>query len=431
MTDAPRSVVVTHVYSKDNKGDAALLSVLLQDLRQLAPDAGVVVQTLEAAPDGDDFEGVPVTRSLMSMARRARGGRVGKLAYSLGMVSYTLLTATARRVGIGLPMPPRWRGPMSQLQHADLVVPVGGGYLRGRQNLTSLAELVLLLHPLVLAKVFRKPVILYAQSIGPFYGPVQPWLAARVLARMDLIIAREDVTVDLLACLGVAANVVRGVDSGFAFAPPPGPDIRASLGLPAGVRVVGVTVRQWLNAAGQARYEQAIADLADTIILRWGYRVLFIPQVTSPENGDDDRVAADRVLSRMTQPAGAQALRARFSHQEIKSVYAGLDYVVGTRFHSVIFALTSFVPAIAIEYEHKTRGMMRDLGLANWVVGIEHVEGPALVDMFARLVDARRDYQDHLRARVPDYAAGAKRLPELARGVYAARNGAAITHSGR
>ena len=45
-----------------------------------------------------------------------------------------------------------------------------------------------------------------------------------------------------------------------------------------------------------------------------------------------------------------------------------LDYLVGTRFHSVIFALAARVPCIAIGYEHKTRGIMRDLSLDGWVL---------------------------------------------------------------
>jgi polysaccharide pyruvyl transferase WcaK-like protein len=30
------------------------------------------------------------------------------------------------------------------------------------------------------------------------------------------------------------------------------------------------------------------------------------------------------------------------------------------------------VPGIAIEYEHKTRGIMRDLGLEDWVLPMEN-----------------------------------------------------------
>ena len=127
-----------------------------------------------------------------------------------------------------------------------------------------------------------------------------------------------------------------------------------------------MTVRRWLDPDGQDRYERAIAAVVDRIQARTGFRVILIPQVTSPYRDDDDRTVGRRVAAhcRGEQPI---LLEQAGDHRQIKAAYNQLDFLIGTRFHSVIFSLTSGVPCIAIEYEHKSRGIMRELGLEHWV----------------------------------------------------------------
>ena len=105
----------------------------------------------------------------------------------------------------------------------------------------------------------------------------------------------------------------------------------------------------------------------------------------------------------MKHQASARVIQKRYDHQTIKALYGRLDYLVGTRFHSVIFALTSFVPAIAIGYEHKTEGIMRDLGLEKWVMPIENVRVDLLKALFDDLVKNRNEYIQHLQEVLPPY----------------------------
>jgi len=391
-------VVVSHVYSRDNAGDAALLSVLIDDLRSIRPDMEIVVLTLDLNDLGKPFDGCPVRPSFMFHALNRFRFRPRKFAYCAWVMASTLLNA---RTG------GRWRLPddlsrvMDSYRDADLVVGVGGGYLRGKPGLASTTELALLLHPLVLAHQLDKPVVLYTQSVGPFGNRVQTVAASKVLRSVDLILVREDVTVSTLEALGVSTNVVRSVDGGFAFTSDARIDLRDLVGAPDNAWVVGVTVRRWLPAAGQARYEDAFAQLCDWVIDRYGATVVFIPQVTSDHHGDDDRIPARRVAALMRHDP--VVLEDKYDHGRIKALYRELDMMVGTRFHSVIFALTARVPALAIEYEHKTTGIMRDLGLERWVMDIAAVDGGPLIARFDALVAARSDYVAQLEERLPLY----------------------------
>ncbi len=59
---------------------------------------------------------------------------------------------------------------------------------------------------------------------------------------------------------------------------------------------------------------------------------------------------------------------------------------IGTRFHSIIFSLTSLIPFIAIAYGgNKAKGIMMDFNMGEYAVGIDAVSGDILNDIFSNL----------------------------------------------
>jgi colanic acid/amylovoran biosynthesis protein len=92
--------------------------------------------------------------------------------------------------------------------------------------------------------------------------------------------------------------------------------------------------------------------------------------------------------------------------------------LIGTRFHSVIFALTSRIPCVAIGYEHKTRGIMDDLGLGDWVIQIADVEADVLFGLTQRLERQRARYLRQLDDVLPGYIARSNEFVGQLRDVY-------------
>ncbi len=399
-------ILLSHAYSRHNAGDAALLSVLIRDVRDVFPGAELTVLMMDEVQPGETFDEVPVRPFPTHQSLHRFSSRAAKLGDCLVTLATTALAvrvpAVAHRRFIGR----RLAEYIRLCRGSDLVVCVGGGYLRGKPAWSSTFELGLLLQPLVLYRWMGIPTVLYGQSIGPFATRAQRWMAGRVLRQTDLVIAREDISLGILAGLGATANVRRSVDCGFAFDTPAEVDLRTRIGAPRDRPLVGVTVRQWLDPAGQDRYERAVAAMADAAVEEFGATVVFVPQVTSERQGDDDRVAGRRVAARMR--CSASVLDDRPDHHTVKAMYGGLDLLVGTRFHSVIFAMTASVPVLAIEYEHKTSGIMHDLGLDEWVYDIATVDGDTLVAGLRRLFARRAEVVAQLAERMPAYQARAR-----------------------
>ncbi len=108
-----------------------------------------------------------------------------------------------------------------------------------------------------------------------------------------------------------------------------------------------------------------------------------------------------------------------------EGLYQGLDVMVGTAYHSVLFAVQAAVPVVAIAYAPKVRRFMEDAGLGNYVLGPgEHARLP---DLVARALGEGQDLREKLlvaRAelvRRAGEAAGAMRAAVNARTTAARR----------
>lgn len=412
-------IVVSHVYSNDNKGDAALLSVLLSDIRRAFDDPQITILTMDAIKKDETFDGVPMKNSFMYYASSRYQNPLLKIIYDFFLAISTLAWAGIYRyTKKSIPLPNYLQDIASLYQDADLIIPVGGGYIRSVAGLRNTAVLFFVIHPFLFSYILRKPTIAYTQSVGPFGDAFQEYMAKFAVKRLDGIVVREKISLALLQKWGITKNVFLSVDSGFSFTSDRIKDLRKELGISKQQILVGVTVRNWLRKDEQLSYEVAIAKLCDYIVEKYDAIIVFIPQVTVESHNDDDRESSQRVYRFMEHKKNIHVMIEQYDHHVIKAIYGNLDYLVGTRFHSVIFALTSYVPAIAIGYEYKTRGIMADLGLEEWVVDIQTAHPTQLMHLFDKLILGRYVYINQLKKILPRYIEQAKSSIYFVREIY-------------
>lgn len=416
-------ILITHVYSNHNKGDAALLSVLIDDVKRGFGNPDITILTLDNITSEEKFDGEKMSNSFMHYARDKYSNIVLKILYASYILAYTFTWAILYRLfSYDLNLNDDIHGVIRKYKDADLIIPVGGGYIRSQQGFNGTFVLIFILHPIIFASIIKKITIGYSQSVGPFGNRFQEFMARYTVSKMNAIVVREKISEKILNKWGITKNVYLSVDSGFMFKPEIDSKLKHKLGIPEDKKIVGVTVRSWLNDSKQDKYEKDIAFLCDYIISKYDCFIVFIPQVTVENHNDDDRVSSRRVISSISNKDSVLMLNDKFDHNVIKSIYGSLDYLIGTRFHSVIFALTSMVPSIAIQYEHKTRGIMRDLDLERWVMDIDKTNKDELVKMFDALYINRNEYLNHLKQHLPQYIERAKSTIETLKDVYKSNN---------
>jgi len=110
-----------------------------------------------------------------------------------------------------------------------------------------------------------------------------------------------------------------------------------------------------------------------------------------------------RVLHFLKTSVGATWINENLTCRELKLLYSHFEFFVGTRFHSVIFSLTSKVPSIAIGYGgNKAKGIMSFFELENYTVSIDDVESKQLIKMFDSLEINKNSLQAQLGEKLED-----------------------------
>ncbi|MCH7579457.1 MAG: polysaccharide pyruvyl transferase family protein [Chloroflexi bacterium] len=393
-------ILVVNVYSWRNKGDAAIVLGMVEDLRSAFQDAEIVLSTQEPEDDRGRYE-CEVLGSFRSLALRLTKRRWAIVALMLVLIPASLLWALCRRsLGVRLPLPRAFAALLDAYARADLVVSCGGGYLYGGRGPTSFLGPVFELYALFFASAVGRPLYLYAQSLGPFYGRVQRWMTSLALRGARLFQVREDFSARLARELAGGVTTRVGYDA--AFLTPTlfedGGDIElpelAELPEP----VVGLTVRAWSNPTVQARYEKQMVRYIHVLHDR-GFSVVIFPQVTVAPF-DDDRSVMERFRPYVADLPRVTIIRRELELVEILALMERFTFMVGTRMHSNIMALSRGTPCIAISYQPKTEGIMEQLGMSSYVVPYERATAEALLDRTDGILEHLAELKETLEHQI-------------------------------
>ena len=291
----------------------------------------------------------------------------------------------------------------------------GGGFLHSYGGLIETYKIYFFLYHINLALDMGIPVYVMPNSFGPFVDKCSRKMVQKCLNKCRIVYSRESVSQKVLKdCCNVESSLSRDLamylekDTDFdveKYLTEKG--IRLQIG-----RMVGITVRPY-RFPGKHNVEELYLNYKAEVcrLILWlnanGYHPLLIEHVYSGNYHERDVICIDDIVRQVKEEGcvvdvfSARDLNCR----QMKSVYAKMDYLVGTRFHSVIFSLTENVPAIAITYGgNKGDGIMRDIGLSDYAIPIDSLKDGILIDKFVNLTKNRNNIENCLKVNQKEIA---------------------------
>ena len=265
----------------------------------------------------------------------------------------------------------------------------GGGFIHSFGGITAFYFIYYHMYPIYLAHRLNIPVFIMPNSFGPIDGFLCKWQVKRALQKCKLIYCREHISYEYMIKTFPTLDFRVSFDLGF-YLQKQEKDI--NILFPQGKKKVAITVRPYrfpeFNNGRELykKYIESIIGFCERILVE-DYFPVFIQHTIALNKHEDDMQSIKEITSRL--PSGKFGVFSDTSYncREMKFLYSKFDYIVGTRFHSAIFSMAENVPAIAIAYGgNKTRGIMRDLGLSNYVIGIEEITENNLFTLFTNLV---------------------------------------------
>ncbi|MBI5698954.1 polysaccharide pyruvyl transferase CsaB [Candidatus Saganbacteria bacterium] len=224
----------------------------------------------------------------------------------------------------------------------DIFISGGGGLL---QDKTSTRSFLYYLGLIKLAKMLGKKVFVFAASIGPVNKPYNRFLLKRVLNQVDVITVRDLHSFNFAKSLHFNnPRVVETADPAFLLTP-----ISAIPRLNAAAPLIGVCIREMKSVHN-------LAKTLDQFAKEVKARVVIIP--FQPER---DLGPSRKLKEHLLVPA--EIVEDKLSPREMLGMISQMDLLVGMRLHSLIFAVSSLVPAMGLSYDPKVASFLDEVSL--------------------------------------------------------------------
>jgi polysaccharide pyruvyl transferase WcaK-like protein len=416
-------------YCDSNLGGAAVVQCTAEALRQVFPGAKIAsLPQLTPA-----FTCRHNIRQVKSHIFTGRVFSIGESIRACGTFINAALWAFIRKylkkdasflVNCGL---------LKEYYDADLIVDISMDHLNDIFGIIPVLEHS---RDILLGRLLGKPVVIYAQSIGPYNGKFSGWIAKQALNRVSLITVRERLSYQCLNDIGVK-NPPIYVTADPAFLLTPAPDdrvqvIMSELGIDQSHPIVGMAVpegpllnaQKWrgykrilrsayhmlrfllpeslftvleklvqrgqyfsrLRTTGRKSTIDTIVKIIDFVTTEIGASVILIPHVLLPEGAlrqeSDARTTVIEAHELVATKSRVVPVVGKYTAEELKGIIGRCDILISFKMHAAIAGISQCIPTMVVGNHPKFRGIMQMLGQGRWAFD----QTPE--DLIARIDDA-------------------------------------------
>ena len=340
-----KSILMSGYYGFDNSGDDAILKAIINDVKSLDNKLNIVVLSNNPQKTNDMYDVDAVNRFKTLEVIRA-------------------------------------------IRKTSLLISGGGSLL---QDVTSTRSLLYYLAVMLVAKFFRKPVMVYANGIGPINKKLNRSLSKYILDKVDLITLRDDDSKEYLQKMKVHnKNIIVTADPVFTLKASDDQHIENIFlkeGIPSNRKFIGISIRKWKAANNLV---EVVSKTIDYIIEKYDVDVILIP-MHYPEDLEISLEVLDNVKS-----SNCHVLREKYNVEEIMGVIHRLDLIVAMRLHSLIYAAGQEVPMVGLVYDPKVEGILNSIGM-NYMSNVEDLDFHELINNIDTVWNSREELKDRLK----------------------------------
>lgn len=338
-------VLISGYYGFDNSGDDAILKAIIKDIREDNSKINITVLSNNPSKTEEIYGVKAINRFNLKEILRA-------------------------------------------MKNIDLFISGGGSLL---QDVTSTRSLFYYLATMSLAKIYKKPVMVYANGIGPIDKKANRYLTRKILNKIDLITLRDEASREYILQLGVKNdNIYVTADPVFTLLPSSEESISKIFKdekIPRNKKLVGISIRQWKNGDNLI---EVISNTIKYMLNTYDVNIVLIP-MHYPE---DLEISFE--VETMVNHEGCYVMRERYSVEEIMGVIKELEIIIAMRLHSLIYAATQEVPIVGLVYDPKVEGILNSLGM-EYMCNVEDLIYEELIENVDYVWENRIELKEKLR----------------------------------
>lgn len=383
----------------DNKGDLSIIENTISVLKKNIPNSQITIQNGDYLKEdlyhykknihsknlcdyyfGSFFPKVyshPEHNNLIPLINLIKN-----FTLSLWLIINTFLFSKTKNK-IHFPIPKKHKDAWKDLTECDLVVVKGGSYIYSYSGLKQILFLFRMLYTPFISVILKKKMILLGHSIGPSIGLLNRCFIKFILMKAEKIIVRERISYEYITNILKLDknNLVIIPDMAFISELSSHKEQKEVLKKITALEnikkvnphdfLVGMTVREW-GFPGKKNpeklknsYLQIMVDTINFLRKKYHAKIIFVPHCR------DDLKTTLLVHNRLEDKHDIHILKGDYTTKELRDMIGCFKLLIGTRIHSVIFALSQCTPSIAIAYEiHKGYGILEMVGQRRYVLNI-------------------------------------------------------------
>lgn len=346
-----------------NRGDESAHKGLIRNIIKAVPNADIKVMEIDVKQEAiNEFDmHLPQVQFVNLHSKNKKWfGRFFYHAYKYHIGWLLLWTSTGRKI-------------KKIYEEADVIIMAPGGInLGGFQDWKHLSLLLI-------ARKMNKKLVYYGRSIGPF--GVGVWqqrrflsLARKVLSYCSFVCLRDSKSIRVAKDLNIKCTPT--LDSAFLDSP--------SAEIPAAIKQMTGKDKYIVFVPNELIWHYEFKGIpADTINGFYrrlvekmqahypNHKIVMLPQTNHQKRNDfvyfcelKDQCKADEHIVIIPDT---------YSSDVQQAIIHNADLMVGSRYHSIVFAINQGIPFVSLSYEHKMSGLLESLDCTDRMIDLKGV----------------------------------------------------------
>lgn len=380
-----------------NKGNSSVIFAMKKSLLEHYSDIDIALTAFDPGKAEKEFELNAAGWIIDFKNMKHASSKVQMLLFMLKeflWILYSLLWIIFFKIGLKLPLPTFKRKTIELYLNSDVIVLPGG---HSFTNFNGFPLNISHAYALLYAKWLGKKTMIYAQTVGPFFGKfggLTKIITDYVVKHTDIVSVREEDS--LKNC---PKNKKIYVTAETVFALPSDRDIAKQLHdldelKKSSKPIVGVTIHHiyYKHFLTREEYVKLMATLFDKIIEKFNCNILIIPMEVNYQSGGDRPIASE-MIALCKHKEDIHILAGDHDSLITSSVIANMDIFVGTKTHSIVYGLKSNTPTISISYQQKSNEFMKMFNVLDNAINLESLNVDDFMAIFERVVENRKKYE--------------------------------------
>ncbi len=376
-----KTILIAGYYGFGNVGDEAILTTMVDDLREQRRDLEFIV-----------VSGNPTETAA---------------AYNVFSVHWQDIDAL-----------------LDAARESDLIILGGGGLFQDHwgvikgTSLTPYHSGISFYSAIgMLAALYQKPFMIYSVGVGPVTSEEGRRLTRWTFDLANICTVRDLESKNILISFGIPEEKVEVVPDPaltLSFDSPSANNILQNHGSDPMTPLVGVCIRNWGDGEAAERWKKELAAALDRFLEAHNAHIVFIPFQILERTLENDHSAGLDIVSMMQNEDRVSLLSESYSPVVTRGLISHCHLVIGMRLHSLIFAANTGVPAVALVYEPKVGHFMSSLGLSEQTIDLQSLTSEQLFSMLEVVWAQQKSIRQSIETRVKKLKSLAKKTPDMA-----------------